>query len=143
MDIGSLIGGTVSIIALSLLASLVAGFALDFGPPEYTALAGSARSSTTSRSGTGRCGAHDRRQRLAIQKGLIMSIPLVGLFVKILRVRATIFAPITVLSALVGVHPVDNDVFDIVLVIVFGALGYLMRALARRRADSRRTKDLV
>ena len=37
--IGSFIGGTVSIIALTFLAPLVAGFALDFGPPEYAALA--------------------------------------------------------------------------------------------------------
>jgi putative tricarboxylic transport membrane protein len=60
---------------------------------------------------------------------LVMSIPLVGLFVKILRVRATILAPITVLITLIGVYTVNNDVFDIVLVIVFGALGYLMKKL--------------
>ena len=60
---------------------------------------------------------------------LIMSIPLVGLFVKILRVRPTILAPITVLITLIGVYTVNNDVFDIVLVIVFGALGYLMKKL--------------
>jgi len=60
---------------------------------------------------------------------LIMSIPLVGLFVRILRVRATILAPITVLITLIGVYTVNNDVFDIVLVIVFGALGYLMKKL--------------
>jgi putative tricarboxylic transport membrane protein len=58
---------------------------------------------------------------------LIMSIPLVGVFVKILRVRATILAPITVLITLVGVYTVRNSVFDIGLVIVFGALGYLMK----------------
>ncbi|GAB3435292.1 hypothetical protein GCM10027569_87250 [Flindersiella endophytica] len=60
---------------------------------------------------------------------LIMSIPLVGLFVKILRVRATILAPITVLITLIGVYTVNNDVFDIVLVIAFGALGYVMKKL--------------
>ena len=37
--IGSFIGGTVAIIGLTFLAPLVASFALDFGPPEYTALA--------------------------------------------------------------------------------------------------------
>ena len=58
---------------------------------------------------------------------LIMSIPLVGVFVKILRVRATILAPITVLITLVGVYTVRNSVFDIGLVIVFGAVGYLMK----------------
>ena len=37
--IGSFIGGTVSIIGLTFLAPVVASFALDFGPPEYSALA--------------------------------------------------------------------------------------------------------
>ncbi|KAA5828318.1 tripartite tricarboxylate transporter permease [Saccharopolyspora hirsuta] len=58
---------------------------------------------------------------------LIMSIPLVGLFVKILRVRPAVLAPITVLITLVGVYTVRNSVFDIALVIAFGALGYLMK----------------
>ncbi|MEB3371472.1 tripartite tricarboxylate transporter permease [Saccharopolyspora mangrovi] len=58
---------------------------------------------------------------------LIMSIPLVGLFVKILRVRESVLAPITVLITLIGVYTVRNSVFDIVLVIAFGALGYLMK----------------
>ncbi|TQN42711.1 putative tricarboxylic transport membrane protein [Blastococcus colisei] len=58
---------------------------------------------------------------------LIMSIPLVGLFVKILRVRPAILAPITVLITLIGVYTVNNSVFDIILVIVFGLLGYLMK----------------
>ncbi|WP_324278026.1 tripartite tricarboxylate transporter permease [Blastococcus brunescens] len=58
---------------------------------------------------------------------LIMSIPLVGLFVKILRVRPAILAPITVLITLIGVYTVNNSAFDIVLVIVFGLLGYLMK----------------
>jgi putative tricarboxylic transport membrane protein len=60
---------------------------------------------------------------------LIMSIPLVGLFVKILRVRPAILAPITVLITLIGVYTVNNSVFDIGLVIVFGAVGYLMKKL--------------
>jgi putative tricarboxylic transport membrane protein len=58
---------------------------------------------------------------------LIMSIPLVGLFVKILRVRGSILAPITVLITLVGVYTVRNSVFDIALVVVFGLVGYLMK----------------
>ncbi|TFV65659.1 UNVERIFIED_ORG: tripartite tricarboxylate transporter permease [Bacillus sp. AZ43] len=60
---------------------------------------------------------------------LIMSIPLVGLFVKILRVRPAILAPITVLITLIGVYTVNNSVFDIVLVIAFGVLGYLMKKI--------------
>ena len=37
--IGSFIGATVSIVGLTLLAPIIAGWALDFGPPEYAALA--------------------------------------------------------------------------------------------------------
>ena len=58
---------------------------------------------------------------------LIMSIPLVGVFVKILRVRAAILAPITVLITVIGVYTINNNIFDIWLVIVFGVLGYLMK----------------
>ena len=58
---------------------------------------------------------------------LIMSIPLVGVFVKILRVRAAILAPITVLITVIGVYTINNSIFDIWLVIVFGVLGYLMK----------------
>ena len=58
---------------------------------------------------------------------LIMSIPLIGLFVRILQVRASILAPITVLITLVGVYTVANSVFDILLVCIFGAVGYLMK----------------
>jgi putative tricarboxylic transport membrane protein len=50
-------------------------------------------------------------------------------FVRILRVRPAILAPITVMITLIGVYTVNNSVFDIVLVIVFGALGYVMKKL--------------
>src|SRR4029450_2544722 len=37
--IGSFVGATISIVGLTLLAPVVADVALDFGPPEYAALA--------------------------------------------------------------------------------------------------------
>ncbi|MCF4121614.1 tripartite tricarboxylate transporter permease [Antribacter sp. KLBMP9083] len=58
---------------------------------------------------------------------LVMSMPLVGVFVKVLRVRTSILAPITVLITLIGVYTVANSTFDILLVCVFGVLGYLMK----------------
>lgn len=60
---------------------------------------------------------------------LIMSIPLVGLFVRILRIRPSILAPITVLITLIGAYTVNNSVFDIGLVVFFGVIGYLMKKL--------------
>ena len=58
---------------------------------------------------------------------LIMSLPLVGLFVKILRVRAAILAPVTALITLLGAYTINNSMFDVTLVVVFGIVGYLMK----------------
>ncbi|AKS31750.1 tripartite tricarboxylate transporter permease [Mycolicibacterium goodii] len=58
---------------------------------------------------------------------LILSIPLVGLFVRILRVRPAILAPITALITLLGVYTINNSVFDIFVMIAFGVVGYLMK----------------
>ncbi|MFB0835816.1 tripartite tricarboxylate transporter permease [Arthrobacter halodurans] len=58
---------------------------------------------------------------------LIMSIPLVGLFVRILRVRAAILAPITALITMLGAYTINNSMFDVTLVVFFGAIGYLMK----------------
>jgi putative tricarboxylic transport membrane protein len=58
---------------------------------------------------------------------LIMSLPLVGIFVKILRVRAAILAPVTALITLLGAYTINNSMFDVTLVVVFGIIGYLMK----------------
>jgi putative tricarboxylic transport membrane protein len=58
---------------------------------------------------------------------LAMSIPLIGLFVRVLAVRPSILAAVTVLITLLGVYSVRNSVFDMQLVIALGALGYLMK----------------
>ena len=58
---------------------------------------------------------------------LILSIPLVGVFVKILRVRPAILAPITALITILGVYTINNSLFDIFVMIVFGIIGYLMK----------------
>jgi putative tricarboxylic transport membrane protein len=58
---------------------------------------------------------------------LIMSIPLVGIFVRILRVRPAILAPVTALVTMLGAYTINNSVFDVLLVVIFGAVGYLMK----------------
>ena len=58
---------------------------------------------------------------------LILNIPLVGVFVQLLRVRAGILAPIALMVTMVGVFSVNNNVFDMWVVLVFGLLGYVMR----------------
>jgi putative tricarboxylic transport membrane protein len=58
---------------------------------------------------------------------LIMSIPLVGLFVKLVAVRESILAPVVVAVVMLGTYTIANTVFDMWIVIAFGILGYLMR----------------
>jgi putative tricarboxylic transport membrane protein len=58
---------------------------------------------------------------------LILSVPLIGIFVRLLRVRGTILAPITVTITMVGVYTVNNSLFDMWLVLGFGVIGYLMK----------------
>ncbi|UAL29289.1 tripartite tricarboxylate transporter permease [Nocardioides rotundus] len=58
---------------------------------------------------------------------LALSLPLVGIFVRILRVRPAILAPITVLITVLGVYTINNSTFDIFVMIAFGVVGYLMK----------------
>lgn len=58
---------------------------------------------------------------------LIMSIPLIGVFVQLLRVRMSILAPVAIMVTMVGIFSLNNNVFDMWVVLVFGVLGYIMR----------------
>jgi putative tricarboxylic transport membrane protein len=58
---------------------------------------------------------------------LAMSIPLIGLFVRVLTVRPAILAAVIALITMLGVYSLRNSIFDMQLVIALGALGYLMK----------------
>ncbi|MFF5988331.1 tripartite tricarboxylate transporter permease [Prauserella flavalba] len=58
---------------------------------------------------------------------LALNLPLVGVFVRLLKVRTGILVAFAMLVTLVGVFSVSNDVFDIWVVLAFGVLGWLMR----------------
>ena len=58
---------------------------------------------------------------------IILNIPLVGIFIKILKVRSSIMAALVVLVTMVGVYSVNNSVFDMWVMLVFGVVGYAMR----------------
>jgi putative tricarboxylic transport membrane protein len=58
---------------------------------------------------------------------LLLSMPLIGIFVRMLRVRPTILAPITVAIVMLGVYTVNNSIFDLWIVLAFGVVGWLMK----------------
>ncbi|MCZ2837935.1 tripartite tricarboxylate transporter permease [Modestobacter sp. VKM Ac-2985] len=58
---------------------------------------------------------------------LALNIPLVGIFVQMLRVRAGILAAFALLVTMAGVFSVNNSVFDMWVVLGFGVIGWLMK----------------
>ncbi|MQA08225.1 MAG: tripartite tricarboxylate transporter permease [Pseudonocardiaceae bacterium] len=60
---------------------------------------------------------------------LVLNLPLVGVFVQLLKVPIEVLAALTVLITMVGVFSVRNNIFDMYVVLAFGALGYLMRKI--------------
>ncbi|GLZ34724.1 hypothetical protein Lesp02_69110 [Lentzea sp. NBRC 105346] len=60
---------------------------------------------------------------------LLFSVPLIGIFVRLLRVRPGILAPLTMLVTMIGVYSIRNNVFDLFLVLGLGVIGYGMKKL--------------
>jgi putative tricarboxylic transport membrane protein len=58
---------------------------------------------------------------------LILNLPMVGIWVQLLRVPYAILAPIIVLFCCIGVYSIRNTVFDIWVMGIFGMIGYLFR----------------
>jgi len=58
---------------------------------------------------------------------LILNLPLIGMWVKLLKVPYWVLAPIILLFCLVGAFSIDGYVYDAFLVVLIGILGYLMR----------------
>ncbi len=61
---------------------------------------------------------------------LILNLPLIPYFVKILAVPRPLLISLVVIFSLVGVYAVSFSTFDLYLLVLFGILGYLMRIFA-------------
>jgi putative tricarboxylic transport membrane protein len=58
---------------------------------------------------------------------LVLNLPLIGLWVKLLRVPYPLLAPLILVFVIIGAYSVNNSVFDVGITIAFGFFGYLMR----------------
>jgi putative tricarboxylic transport membrane protein len=59
--------------------------------------------------------------------GLIIVLTCVPLFAAILRIPFSVIAPIIMVFCAIGAYTVHNNTFDIVMMVVFGVAGYLMK----------------
>jgi putative tricarboxylic transport membrane protein len=58
---------------------------------------------------------------------LILNLPLIGIWVKILEIPYKILFPLILLFCLIGAYSMNNRTADIIIMIVFGLVGYLMK----------------
>lgn len=58
---------------------------------------------------------------------LILNLPLIGLWVQILRIPHKILLPLVLLFCFIGAYSVNNSLFEVQLMLVFGILGYIGR----------------
>lgn len=58
---------------------------------------------------------------------LILNLPLIGAWVKILDIPYTLLFPLVLLFCLIGAYSLNNNVFDVNVMILFGILGYLLK----------------
>ncbi|MGE4610155.1 MAG: tripartite tricarboxylate transporter permease [Paracoccaceae bacterium] len=60
---------------------------------------------------------------------LLMNVPMVKIFVRILMVPPWILLPGVTMISFVGIYSLSGSYFDLLLMIAFGALGYVLRKL--------------
>jgi putative tricarboxylic transport membrane protein len=59
--------------------------------------------------------------------GLIIVLTCVPLLAAMLRVPFSIIAPVILVICAIGAYTVHNSIFDVVLMLVFGVVGYLLK----------------
>ena len=58
---------------------------------------------------------------------LIFNLPMIGIWIQLLRVPYKFLFPLIVLFCTIGVYSINNNSFDILLMLFFGLLGYILR----------------
>ena len=58
---------------------------------------------------------------------LILNLPLVGMWAKIVRIPFYILGPMIVVCAVIGTYSIRFQAFDVWVMLIFGVVGYFMR----------------
>ena len=60
---------------------------------------------------------------------LILNMPLAGMWAKLASISNKVLYPIVLIVAMMGAYTVDNNVFGIVVMLVSGVIGYVLKKL--------------
>jgi len=58
---------------------------------------------------------------------LMLNLPLVGLFVNVLRIPYVYLYPLVVMFCIIGVYAVNNSIVDVWIMLIMGVVGYALR----------------
>jgi putative tricarboxylic transport membrane protein len=58
---------------------------------------------------------------------LALNLPMVGLFVNLLRIPYAYLYPLIIMFCVIGVYEVNNSIVDVWIVLIMGVVGYLLR----------------
>ncbi|HEX2964192.1 MAG TPA: tripartite tricarboxylate transporter permease [Syntrophorhabdaceae bacterium] len=58
---------------------------------------------------------------------VLLNLPLIGVWVKLLKIPYRILLPLILLFCLIGAYSLNNSTFEVMVMIFFGGVGYLMR----------------
>jgi len=58
---------------------------------------------------------------------LILNLPLIPMWVKLLRVPYTILFPIIILLCMIGSYSLNSNYWEVIIMVIFGIFGYFMR----------------
>ncbi len=58
---------------------------------------------------------------------LLLNIPLIGIFLKVLQLPRNILSACIVVLVMVGAYSLNNSMFDLWVALVFGVVGYAMK----------------
>jgi putative tricarboxylic transport membrane protein len=61
---------------------------------------------------------------------IVLNVPLISIFVLLLRVPGAILAPLIIVFCVVGAYTLSNSVVEVIIMIGFGIAGFLMRKAA-------------
>lgn len=58
---------------------------------------------------------------------VLLNLPLIGIWVKVLKVPYRVLMPLILLCCLIGSYSINNNVGDVIIMSIFGVVGYILR----------------
>jgi len=58
---------------------------------------------------------------------VLLNLPLIGIWVKILKIPYRILMPLILLFCIIGAYSMNNNIFDVIIMVILGLLGYALR----------------